>query len=102
MGRYLLTPETEQDLNDIKAYLSREGGNRVARHVLREMRQALRFLGRHPEAGHRREDLTDAPLRFWTVFSYLIVYDPAKRPIEVIRIIHGSRNFGDAIEWDNR
>jgi hypothetical protein len=39
------------------------------------------LLGGTLAAGHYREDLTDPPLKFWTVFSYLIVYDPAKRPV---------------------
>jgi plasmid stabilization system protein ParE len=62
--RYLLTSDAEHDLETITAYLLRQGGKPLAHHVLREIREALRFLGANPEAGHRREDLTDAPLKF--------------------------------------
>src|SRR5262245_51588403 len=90
--RYVLSRPAEKDLDQITAYLAQEGGTAVARRVLREIRGALRFLGLHPEVGHFREDLTQEPLRFWAVYSYLIIYDPAKRPIEVARIIHGARD----------
>jgi plasmid stabilization system protein ParE len=99
--RYLLTPEAERDLDDIKRYLVRQGGARVARYVLREIREALRFLASMPEAGHRREDLTDASVKFWTVFSYLVVYDSAKRPIEILNVIHGARDVPPLLEDDS-
>jgi plasmid stabilization system protein ParE len=53
----------------------------------------MEFLGGSPEAGHFREDLTDKPVKFWPVFSYLIVYDPERRPIEVLRVLHGARDL---------
>ena len=40
--------------------------------------------------GHWREDLIDEPLRFWPVYSYLIIYNPAAKPIEIARILHGA------------
>lgn len=101
MARYLLTADAEQDLAEIKAYLVRQGGKPLAQHVLREIREALRFLGRTPEAGHRREDLTDAPVKFWMVFSYMIVYDPTKRPIEILNIIHSARDITSILEDDS-
>jgi plasmid stabilization system protein ParE len=42
--------------------------------------------------GHIREDITDLPVRFWPVGSYLIVYDAGKRPIEILRVLHGARD----------
>jgi len=37
--RYILAPEAEQDLDDIKAYLTKEGSANVARHFLRQIKQ---------------------------------------------------------------
>ena len=102
MERYLHTSDAQEDLAEIKAYLVQPGGKRLAWYVLREIREALRLLGRTPQAGHRREDLTDAPLKFWTVFSYLVVYHPAKRPIEILNVIHGSRDVLSILREDRR
>lgn len=93
MKRYVLTDEAKKDLADIKAYLKSEAGARIAKSTLSKIKEALVFLGDTPGAGHLREDLTDEAVKFWAVFSYLIVYDSAKRPIEIIRIIHGRREI---------
>ncbi|WP_256448903.1 MULTISPECIES: hypothetical protein [Methylosinus] len=31
-------------------------------------------------------------VKFWPVFSYLIVYEPSMRPIGIVRIIHGAQD----------
>ena len=93
MTRYRLSPEAQGDLTDIKQYLMGEGRARLARYVLGEIRAGLQFLAANPGAGHSREDLTDEPVKFWPVFSYLIVYDPAMRPLGVARVLHGSQDL---------
>ena len=45
-----------------------------------------------PEMGHTREDLTKRPVKFWSVLSYLVIYDPASDPLSVIAIIHGAQD----------
>jgi len=53
------------------------------------------FLAKAPLRGHRRKDLTELPVRFWTVVrypKYLIVYDPADKPLKVIRVVQGGRD----------
>jgi antitoxin ParD1/3/4/toxin ParE1/3/4 len=37
--------------------------------------------------------LTDKPVKFWPVFSYLVLYDPAQRPIDIVRIVHTGRDL---------
>ncbi len=92
MKLFVLSPEAEGDLDGIKEYLLKEGGIRIARYVLREIREGIRFVSRNPGAGHSRADLTDAPVKFWPVFSYLIVYDPLVKPLWVVRVLHGRRD----------
>ena len=91
MTRYRLSPEAKEDLRHIRGYLVSQGGNRLARYVLQEISAAFRLLASHPEAGHFRRDLTPLPVKFWTVFSYLIVYDPSARPLAIVRVLHGRR-----------
>ena len=33
--------------------------------------------------GHLRQDLADEPLRFWAVYSYLIIYREDSDPLEM-------------------
>jgi plasmid stabilization system protein ParE len=90
--RYLLSPEAKEDLGEIRGYLVSQGGKRLARYVLQEITAAFRLLASHPEAGHLRQDLTPLPVKFWSVFSYLIVYDPAASPLAVVRVLHGKQD----------
>jgi toxin ParE1/3/4 len=93
MSRYVLTPEAQQDLLQIRDYLKAEAGVRVARYVVNALIVAFRRLGKNPGLGHRREDLSsDEGLRFWPVFSYLVVYDRAARPLTIVVVIHGKRD----------
>jgi len=101
MKKHLLTDEAKQDLADIKKYLTREAGARVAKSTIKRIKDAIVFLGDTPGAGHFREDLTDDALKFWSVYSYLIIYDPATRPIQITRVIHGSRQVSAILSQDD-
>jgi len=92
LKRYRLSLEAQSDLIDIKAYLIEAGGARLARYVLGEIRQALQMLAQNPGAGHVRDDITDEPVKFWPVFAYLIIYDPAMQPLGVARVLHASQD----------
>jgi antitoxin ParD1/3/4/toxin ParE1/3/4 len=91
--RSRLSPEAQDDIKDIRRYLVEQGGAALARYVLGEIRQALQFLAATPGAGHMRDDLTDEPVKFWSVFSYMIVYDPAMQPLGIARILHASQDL---------
>jgi plasmid stabilization system protein ParE len=45
-----------------------------------------------------REDLTDRPLKFWSVYSYLVVYDPADSPLTIIAVLHGARDVAQILK----
>ncbi len=43
-----------------------------------------------------RPDITSLPVRLWVVqpySNYLIVYDPEKSPLQIIRILHAARDL---------
>src|SRR5947199_10306162 len=44
---------------------------------------ACQRIAENPGIGHRREDLTDKPVLFWPAGSYLIIYNPARKPVEI-------------------
>ena len=95
-----LSSEAKQDIIDIRRYLKREAGPHIAKSVIEKIRDAFLFISRSPGAGHRRDNLTPSVVKFWAVFSDLIVYDATKRPIAIIRVLHGHRDVA-AILHDN-
>ena len=98
MSRYVLSPEAQRDLRDIRRYLLDAAGRPVALHVIRGIAAALDLLTARPGIGHFRPDLTDEPVKFWQVFSYLIIYDHIARPIGVARVLHTSRDIAAILE----
>jgi len=50
-------------------------------------------LAERPDLCHFRRDLTDKAVRFFALRgTYLVVYDPAANPLEILRVLHGSRD----------
>lgn len=91
MTRFALTPAAKADLVELYD-LTEQDDPRAASRVLARLRTAMRRLARTPGLGHLREDLADEALRFWPVYSYLIVYRPETRPLQIIRVVHGARD----------
>jgi len=50
--------------------------------------------------GHLRADLADESLRFWQVYSYLIVYRAEADPLQVVRVLHASRDVRTLLQGD--
>jgi toxin ParE1/3/4 len=91
---YVLSALAEQDLADIWDYIAHDNIVAADRVVIK-IRQEVRKLAEMPGMGHHRPDLPDPALRAWKVYSYLIVYNAEKDPLEVVRIIHGMRDIPD-------
>lgn len=95
MSKYQFTPQAANDLADIWDFIAGDklqAADRVEAAIFR----ACDLLADSPLAGRVRSDLTSLPVRFWVVHpypNYLIVYDPEKKPLRIIRILHGARDL---------
>jgi plasmid stabilization system protein ParE len=91
---FTLTPQAADDLFDIWQYIaidSPESADRIEAAIY----QACALVAEGPLRGQVRKEFTTLRLRFWTLPlypNYLIVYDPATKPLQIIRILHGKRN----------
>ncbi len=98
--RYRLTRKAEEELTDIITYIAEDSIN-AAEQVLHEFERAFELLSERPGLGHQREDLTDdARVRFWTVYSYLIVFLKDSQPLSITRIVSGHRDVAKQLEPD--
>jgi plasmid stabilization system protein ParE len=91
MKAFLLTPLAARDLNEIWDYLANDNIEAADR-VAYALEKALYGLAKNPGTGHWREDLADRRHKFFLVYSYLIVYRPETKPMQVIRVLHASRD----------
>ena len=92
MKRYVLAPVAARDLAEIWRYLKRQSSKETADRIESMIREKIAFLADFPGAGHWRRDLTSAPVRFFAVYSYLIIYRPGTKPRQVVSILHGNRD----------
>jgi toxin ParE1/3/4 len=62
------------------------------------IREKIVYLAGRPGGGHWRKDLTDEPVKFFPVYSYLIVYRPETSPLQVVAILHGRRDVEELLK----
>ena len=91
MKRFVLTPRARQDVNDIWDYIASDNIEAADR-VLDALEKAMGKLSKTPGIGHWREELIDKRHRFFLVYSYLVVYRHATRPLQIIRVLHAARD----------
>ena len=91
MKTFVLTPLAARDLSEIWNYLAEEN-IALADRVLTAIEFGLRKLVRAPGIGHIREDLASRQYGFFLIHSYLIVYRRETDPLQVIRVLHASRD----------
>src|SRR5262245_44668107 len=92
MKSFVFTPLAARDLNEIWDYLASDSIEAADR-VLVALEKALHGLVKNPVNGHWRDDLADRRHRFFLVYFYLIVYRPETKPMQVIRVLHASRDI---------
>lgn len=96
--QFLLSAAAARDLDEILTYVLEQDGPQRAQHVADRLHESLQKLADAPGLGHRREDLTSAPVLFRAVWSYLVVYRPDSTPLEIVRVLHGARDLPSLLE----
>jgi toxin ParE1/3/4 len=96
--RYVLAPEAALDLVQIWRYIKKQSSIAMADRVESVIRDRIIFLAKTSSAGHPRKDLTDEAVKFFPIYSYLIVYRPGTKPLQVVSILHGRRDIRGILE----
>jgi antitoxin ParD1/3/4/toxin ParE1/3/4 len=96
--RYVLAPEAALDLVKIWRYIKKESSEKIADRVETAIRDQIVSLAKRPGIGHWRKDLTDEAVKFFPVYSYLIVYRPDTKPLHVVAILQGRRDVQQALK----
>ncbi len=96
--RYVLAPEAATDLVRIWRYVKKNASLEMADRVVSVIRGKFIYLAGRPGGGHWRRDLTDEPVKFYSVYSYLIVYRPETSPLQVVAILHGRRDIEELLK----
>jgi len=89
--RLLKRPEAENDLEEIWWFIAQDNPHNADR-FLDRIQECCLALADFPKMGVSREELiTD--LRSQPVGNYLIFYFPLEDGIDIVRVLHGSRDI---------
>jgi toxin ParE1/3/4 len=93
MARILRSPRAKADVLSIGGHIAEQSQSRsIALRFLDKIDDKVKLLAENPHAGEARPDL-GANVRGFPVANYIIFYRPLDDGIEVLRILHGSRDI---------
>jgi plasmid stabilization system protein ParE len=88
---YDVSPEAQDDLFGIWRRIADDSRD-LADRIENEFYDLFTSLGRMPGQGHSRKDLTNRPVLFFPLYSFLVVYQPEVQPIRIMAVLRGKRN----------
>jgi toxin ParE1/3/4 len=86
----------EEDLKEIWAYVA-EYNTEAAGKLVREITRRFAVLRDRPQIGRKQDELL-VNLRSFAVKNYLIFYQPVEDGIEILRVLHASRDIESIFE----
>jgi plasmid stabilization system protein ParE len=92
VAQYVLSEDAGRDLDAIWDYIAADNVVAADRWISK-LFDAFDAIGNTPGIGHKREDLTPYPLRFWPVGAYLVIYRTTSGPVEIVAVTRGSRDI---------
>jgi plasmid stabilization system protein ParE len=92
MSHFILSPEADQDLDDIWEYIAHDDIDAADRWDSK-LRESFALLAQNPHIGHTRQDLTPYGVLFWPVGKYLILYRSLREGIDIVAVTQGTRNI---------
>lgn len=85
------TPLADQDLEDIWFFVAQDNPEAADR-LLDRIEESVKLLAENPRLGPARPDVAPE-LRYHPVGNYLLLYRIIKNGIELVRVVHGARNW---------
>ena len=95
LSAYFLTISARRDLKSIWGYIAKDS-LRYADLVEDAVLETCRSAAKAPFLGHRRQEIGNSKILFLAVSryeQYSIAYLVNSEPLEVVRVIHGARDF---------
>ncbi|MGD0260662.1 MAG: type II toxin-antitoxin system RelE/ParE family toxin [Verrucomicrobiota bacterium] len=96
MSQYRVSDAARADLEEIWLFIAQDNPEAADRFV-RNLVSRFPTLASMPQMGRLREELA-ARLRSFPVRNYVIFYRPMGAGIEIVRVLHGARDFPPLFE----
>lgn len=92
---FRLRPEAEADIENIALYIAEDNPS-AARRWFEDIYRCCRNLGDMPGMGVARPDVRPG-LRMFPMGKYLILYREIEGDAEIVRVIHGARQWQELL-----
>ena len=89
MTQYILSPNAQKSLGNIKTYSLEEFGEEQTITYLKLIKKKLQMISESPDIGRNREEIKKGYLSF-LAGSHIIFYRKAKNHVDIIDILHQS------------
>jgi toxin ParE1/3/4 len=96
VARLRRAPQAVLDADEIWMSIAVDSEGAADR-LLTRIYDAEQRLADFPQMGRERPDIA-SDARSWAVGNYLILYRIAPDAVEIMRILHGARDLGEALE----
>jgi toxin ParE1/3/4 len=97
--RFHVTKTAERELDEIFVYLARRAGLEVADHLIDSIEERFALLGDYPLLGRKCDNLAPGVFSF-VAGIYLIYYRKRRGALQILHVMHGSRNQVGAFKND--
>ncbi len=97
MSRYTVSPEAEDDLLDIWAFVADDNPGAADR-LIDTFYEHFIELARQPAMGRKRPEFQGPNYRSFPIGNYLVFYQPFDNHIEIARVLHGARDLPTVLE----
>ena len=91
--KVVLTRRALADLDEIRAYIAQEDAGR-ANAFVRPLHQQCASLSRHARRYPAVATIAERDVRKFSYRRYLIFYAASENEVQILRIIHGAREWG--------
>jgi toxin ParE1/3/4 len=85
----------DHDIEEIAVYITQDNPYAAIRWI-DALEKKINALGDMPSIGSLRSDIK-ADLRSWAFGNYLILYREVESGVEILRILHGARQWEDLL-----
>lgn len=92
---FRLRPQAEADIEAIVLYIAQDDPM-AARRWYEEILRRCRLLGEQPGLGTARPEVRP-DLRSFAVGNYLVLYRAVEGGAEIVRVLHGARQWQDLL-----
>lgn len=93
---FRILPKAEDDLREIAFYIALDSG-RAAQRWLDDIEERFANLALMPGMGVMRADIRP-DLRLLPAGRYLVLYRQVGEDVEIVRVLHGARQWQDLID----